>query len=178
MLKTRGTSLFTALLQRDAVKAMTLTQPWATLMAVGEKRVETRSWQTDYRGPLAIHAAKGFPQAAEELCEEEPFCRTLEKVGYRWRPDRKRNAWALPVGQIVAVGWLDRIERITKNYPVAALEKAFGDYTSGRYAWHFESVYRLRSPLAVGGSLGLWSWQPPDSFWMEIQAQHEQEVNA
>ena len=42
------------------MKALTLTQPWATLIAVGAKRIETRSWGTSYRGRIAIHAAKGF----------------------------------------------------------------------------------------------------------------------
>lgn len=42
------------------MKAITLTQPWATLVAIGAKRIETRSWATRYRGPLAIHAAKGI----------------------------------------------------------------------------------------------------------------------
>lgn len=39
------------------MKALTLWQPWASLVARGEKTIETRSWPTDYRGPLAIHAA-------------------------------------------------------------------------------------------------------------------------
>lgn len=38
------------------MKAITLMQPWATLVAIGAKRLETRSWSTNYRGPLAIHA--------------------------------------------------------------------------------------------------------------------------
>jgi hypothetical protein len=40
------------------MKALTLIQPWATLVALGEKQIETRSWDTKYRGPLAIHAGK------------------------------------------------------------------------------------------------------------------------
>ncbi len=44
------------------MKAITLHQPWATLVAVGAKRIETRSWATSYRGPLAIHAARTTPQ--------------------------------------------------------------------------------------------------------------------
>jgi hypothetical protein len=44
------------------MKALTLTQPWATLVAIGAKTIETRSWPTSYRGPLAIHAAKGYPK--------------------------------------------------------------------------------------------------------------------
>jgi hypothetical protein len=40
------------------VKALTLWQPWASLVALGVKSIETRSWSTSYRGPLAIHASK------------------------------------------------------------------------------------------------------------------------
>lgn len=44
------------------MKALTLWQPWATLVALGVKTIETRSWSTSYRGPLAIHAAKKAPE--------------------------------------------------------------------------------------------------------------------
>jgi len=40
------------------MKAITLWQPWASLVALGVKTIETRSWATSYRGPIAIHAAK------------------------------------------------------------------------------------------------------------------------
>lgn len=49
------------------MKALTLTQPWATLVAIGAKRIETRSWRTNFRGRIAIHAAKGF-QAWAKSC--------------------------------------------------------------------------------------------------------------
>lgn len=39
-------------------RALTLHQPWAQLVALGVKTIETRSWSTSYRGPLAIHAGK------------------------------------------------------------------------------------------------------------------------
>lgn len=42
------------------MKAISLWQPWATLISTGDKTWETRSWATTYRGPLAIHAAKKF----------------------------------------------------------------------------------------------------------------------
>ncbi len=44
------------------MKAITLWQPWATLVALGVKTIETRSWTTAYRGPLAIHAAARRPK--------------------------------------------------------------------------------------------------------------------
>ena len=40
------------------MKALTILQPWASLIACGAKKIETRSWATKYRGALAIHAAK------------------------------------------------------------------------------------------------------------------------
>ena len=40
------------------IKALSLWQPWASAIAVGYKHYETRSWKTDYRGWLGIHAAK------------------------------------------------------------------------------------------------------------------------
>src|ERR1035441_8202753 len=55
------------------MKALTLTQPWASLMGLRQKTVETRSWGTSYRGELVIHAAKGFPKWAKETCEEPVF---------------------------------------------------------------------------------------------------------
>jgi hypothetical protein len=44
------------------MKVLTLHQPWASLVALGVKTIETPSWSTQYRGPLAIHAgAKAKP---------------------------------------------------------------------------------------------------------------------
>lgn len=167
--------IFTTLFQSDIIKALTLTQSWATLVASGAKGVETRSWTTKHVGLLAIHAARGFPRWAEEFCDTEPFHDTLEQAGYQKHPEATHNAWNLPLGQIIAIAWLDRVEHITPDYSVSEQERAFGDYSPGRYAWHFSTVYRLTTPIAARGSLGLWNWQPPESFWAEIQAQHEQE---
>ena len=39
-------------------KALSLKQPWANMIASGEKTIETRRWPTDYRGPLLIVSSK------------------------------------------------------------------------------------------------------------------------
>lgn len=52
------------------MKALTLHQPWASLIAVGVKTIETRSWATKYRGPLAIHAGKHFELLHADLSPE------------------------------------------------------------------------------------------------------------
>lgn len=83
--------------ERRGMKAITLTQPWATLVAIGAKKIETRSWATGYRGRLAIHAAKGaseigWPQLNHICRNTEPFRFALKL------PDRIEIS--LPLGAI------------------------------------------------------------------------------
>ncbi len=40
------------------MKALTICQPYASLIMAGLKRIENRTWATGYRGPLAIHAGR------------------------------------------------------------------------------------------------------------------------
>lgn len=145
------------------MKTLTLTQPWATLVAIGAKVIETRSWSTDYRGPLAIHAAKGFPGDARMLCGEPPFSFALGAAGVRYSE--------LPLGAVVAIANLHRVGRIRRrgdgavivagrDLPVEGDELEFGDYTPGRFGWVLTNVRPLREPIPARGSLGLWDWAP------------------
>ena len=80
------------------MKALTLTQPWATLVAIGAKTIETRGWSTSYRGPLAIHAAKKFPENARRFTTE-PIC--YEAV--RAHCDAKPGVPGYPTGVVLCV---------------------------------------------------------------------------
>lgn len=55
------------------MKAISLWQPWASLIAGGHKAIETRSWTTTYRGPLAIHATRKTSPVIRETCQHWPF---------------------------------------------------------------------------------------------------------
>ncbi len=48
------------------MKAITIKQPWATLIAEGYKEYEFRIWKTKYRGDILIHAGKGIDKKAME----------------------------------------------------------------------------------------------------------------
>lgn len=128
------------------MKALTLTQPWATLVATGAKKIETRSWSTKYRGELAIHAAKGFPKAARDFAMTE---RTLGRV-----PSR------LPLGAVLAIVRLVDV-RATFMFDgeISALERLYGDYSEGRYGWVLELVETFDEPIPAKGALGLWEWR-------------------
>jgi hypothetical protein len=134
------------------MKALTLTQPWATLVAIGAKTIETRSWPTKYRGPLAIHAAKGFPEYARERFFNWEFREPLEAAGYKSFAD-------LPLGVIVATCELVKVEEIVigSMIPLGG-EWHFGDYSYGRYMWHLKNVQALPTPILARGALSLWEW--------------------
>ena len=55
------------------MKAINIHQPWASVIAFGEKRFETRSWKTDYRGPLLIHASRTLSPIERSNCGTNPF---------------------------------------------------------------------------------------------------------
>jgi hypothetical protein len=81
------------------MKCFTVHQPWATLLALGEKRFETRTWQTRYTGPVAIHAGRTFNPDVIRLCRDQPFKDALDRHGIRSWED-------LPLGSIIGVATL------------------------------------------------------------------------
>lgn len=145
------------------MKAITLTQPWASLVAMGAKRIETRSWRTPYRGRIAIHAAKGFPKWARETCNEPEFAAELG-------PD------VLPVGVVIATAYLvcclptrelqlnrmilfaDELRTRDREIVFDGDERRFGDYSIGRWGWLLADIEELKVPIPVKGALGLWEW--------------------
>lgn len=130
------------------MKALSLTQPWAELVVLGEKQWETRSWKTERRGRIAVHASKKFPRWAKDLIQEDPyFVTTLGKYPF------------INIARGAIVGTVD----INDMQPTDELrdflgrkEIAFGDYQSERWAWQLTNPVRLPEPIPCRGSLGLW----------------------
>lgn len=141
------------------MKCLSLWQPWATLMAIGAKRIETRSWETLYRGPLAIHAAKKWNRELEDMCHTEPFRRVLmaerPNAGGMFHDEDALKA-ILPFGAIVAVVRLVDCAYIEpRTTPIERDERAFGDYTHGRFAWQTTGLRKLAEPIPFRGAQGL-----------------------
>ena|SRR5581483_6793814 len=136
------------------IKTLTLTQPRASLVALDAKRVETRSWSTPYRGPLAIHAAKGWTLADRQTVYEDAFWSVLQDL-----PE-------LPLGKVIALTFLEDCRPIDMalRAHISAYgqvhELTFGDYRTGRYAWMLRNTIALPQPVPAKGALGLWDWTP------------------
>lgn len=166
------------------MKALTIHQPWASLLACGVKKYETRGWKTNYRDPIAIHASKQDPCKLPLLDK-----RDLERIT-RDAIDAKRcPGWCvMPTGAIIAIGELVNVWGIVyhpgtnidiaKNISIGAesltldkhdphfgdyfvpteQEQALGDWTPGRYAWEIKITRILDHPYKIRGQQGLWNF--------------------
>ena len=128
------------------MKAITLEQPFASLVSIGAKTIETRPWSTDYRGPLAIHAADISTQEVDSYCQSILFSAGLEYE-------------KLPLGKIVAIAHrVDCKEVITAQIPCYP-QLAFSNFTPGWYALEFANIMPLENPILVKGFNGIWDWR-------------------
>ena len=120
----------------DKMRALSVHQPWASLIASGEKRVENRSWKhpTKYRGVLLIHASKKL-------------------IG----GPRDRNGEIIPLGAIVAVVQLTAILSV-KNarqwFKSRGIDQRL--HLFGPTCLILDNVFRLPEPVPCKGFQGLW----------------------
>ena len=118
------------------MKALTICQPYAHLIAIGEKVVENRTWPTRYRGPLLIHAGKSRAWLDEESVD--------------W-PDGD-----LAFGAVVAVARLADCKRFEALPP----ELQAHEHANGPWCWVLTDVLRLDAPVTCNGMQGLWIPSP------------------
>lgn len=167
------------------MKAITLYQPWASLVAVGAKPFETRGWGTSHRGELAIHAGMTLPSKALAGVPAYDIIEMARALGLI-EPDTEPSCRyalhqldQLPRGVVVAISNMTGCEKIVLHggrglsstspgwletprgiYYPDAHDIMFGDWSAGRYAWRQENVKKLDTPVPARGKQGLWDWNP------------------
>lgn len=162
------------------IRALTLHQPWASLVAWGVKHYETRPRPLSYRGPLAIHAAKAWDKrmADEAIALFEALSRAWPHRSWDM-PDRMLlradHDAARFHGCVVAVADLVACERMVEGDSpggplrdtigadsVSEVERLCGDWRPGRYAYRLANVRRLETPFPARGKQGLWRVEVPE----------------
>jgi hypothetical protein len=130
------------------VKAISVEQPFATLIVLGVKQHMARSWVTQHRGPLLIHAARPFGDAARQLCCREPFRSVLKQAGYAIPAD-------LPRG--VVLGTVELCNCLHAHaVPLPPEEEPFRDVRPGWYVWLLKGARRLAQPIPLTGRQGIY----------------------
>lgn len=125
------------------MKVITIKQPWATLIVEGYKRFEFRSWKTNYRGDILIHAGKGIDKEAMERLK-------------KYLPDE------IPLGKIIGKATLTDCIPMSKDFADMLAKENNDIYTthsfSRNYGFKLENVEKLDNPIEIRGQLGLWNY--------------------
>jgi hypothetical protein len=138
------------------LRAISIGQPHASLMAIGAKLYETRKSNTEWRGWTAIHAASQMSDEERNLALAPGFMDALLPA-YSLPPEGDIPHIAipalnpklyLPVGCYLSIGILERTHRTEDIKRKISLDEAlFGDYSNGRWAFDFACMQRLPTPI-------------------------------
>ncbi|MDY6803498.1 MAG: ASCH domain-containing protein [Cyanobacteriota bacterium] len=126
-------------------KVLTIKQPWAWLIAEGIKTIENRTWKTNYRGPLGIHAGKSNSDLSPILIDR--INGILKEMSIKLPSiDRLKSEQ----GHIIAIADLTPI----------TTDKEDRWAIPGQYHWKLENARRI-TPIQAKGKLGLWNHPVP-----------------
>ena len=153
----------------EPVYAITLHQPWASLIASGIKKVETRPWPAPARlvgQRIAIHAGRRLIRRPGDAIEGELRAR----LGENWRV-------VVPTGAVVATAVLAGTARVAHIDPLTGHAvhdpgaevgcaagrgrtpiDPWGDFSVGRWLWFLDDVEALPEPIPAIGRQSFWLW--------------------
>jgi hypothetical protein len=141
------------------LRVISLWEPWATLMALDEKRIETRPWGTEFRGLLAIAATRTMPPGGKAACLTFPFLQQLSHHGVDFGSDCRSYGRIIAVTELVDVvntdGYFFASSLLAPGYCPARYDREFGNYAKGRKAWQTRGVRRLIRGVPWSGKQGL-----------------------
>ncbi len=131
------------------MKAISLLEPWASLIKEKVKYIETRSWQTKYRGELYIHASKK-KLTKNNFTEYQNQLSLLIDTNFKY-------GYIIAKCKLVDCKYMDEqfISEIKKNHN----EYICGEYKVGRYAWMLTNIEILKNPIIAKGQLGIWEYK-------------------
>ena len=130
------------------MKVLSLTEPYATLIKENKKIIETRSWKTNYRGELYIHASS-------------------TKISKEWQKNKELmelvKNMPLNYGNIICKCNLVDCVYMTKEYVTNIQDNNYqeyicGEYKEGRYAWILDNILPLTIPIKAKGQLNIWNY--------------------
>ena len=128
------------------MKVLSIKEPFATLIKNGIKCIETRSWKTNYRGELYIHASRTHMDKYNDRVELKQIIKDLE-FSYGYIICKCKLVDCIYIDQ-------DFIKKISNNH----IEYVCGEYSVGRYAWILSDIEILDIPIKVKGKLGIWNY--------------------
>ena len=164
------------------IKVLSILQPWASLSVLGHKKIETRSWNTKYRGELYIHASKKWTQQLYDTIIDIGAGKYLAESGFVFTHINKGvMSTNIPLGAIIGkvdlietfnldivqldtiinhseeLYGLENVKDIKTFHDAVKKEEAFGDYSENRFGWLLANPVMFDKEIPAKGQLGIWN---------------------
>ena len=122
------------------MKVITLKQPWATLIVEGIKKYEFRSWKTNYRGKILIHAGSGV---------DKEGMKRVEYLNLEYPKSRI-------IGEVEIVDCIELNDELNKKINNENII-VYGNKNRTGYAWVLKNSKKINDDRIVKGKLGIWN---------------------
>ena len=122
------------------MKVLTLKQPWATLVSEGIKEYEFRSWKTNYRGKVLIHAGAGIDKKEMERFKDLNLKYPSKRI----------------IAEVEIEECLELDDKLNQKI-ISENNIAYGSKIRTGYAWKLKNVKKIKSNKEINGKLGLWN---------------------
>lgn len=125
------------------MKTLTIKEPWATLIIEGYKSYEFRSWKTNYRGKILIHAGLSLEKDSKKRFEDYNLTYQMGNI----------------IGEAELVDCIkvdDKLQDELSNINPLVYAKTSH---KGEYAWKLENIKKYDKKIRVKGKLGLWNYE-------------------
>lgn len=126
------------------MKTITIKEPWATLIAKGYKEYEFRTWKTNYRGEILIHAGKGVDKAA---------IKRFEHLGLNYM-----SGFIIARANITDCVYISDEKRTELLNKDGLVYMGIDDNSWNGYGFKLENVVEIE-PIKTNGKLSLWEYK-------------------
>ncbi len=126
------------------MKVISIKEPFATLIKENIKNIETRSWKTNYRGEIYIHASKVSDKTRTQ--ELSDLTKNL----------KMNNGNIIAKATLVDCKYMD--QKFIKEIKQNETEYLCGYYEEGRYAWILKDIKKIK-PIPAKGKLNIWNYE-------------------
>lgn len=153
------------------MKALSVWQPHAILLATGARIIETRSWPTNYRGEIMIHAAKKMDEDRAYECQHA--IKLLRETGFKPKPQAEaltRVPFSGLLGVALATATLSDCRPIPHPQGTS-FDAEFGGFGEGRWGFVLSNLKPLQKPIPWKGAQGM--WDVPRDLEERIRNDHE-----
>ena len=122
------------------IKVLTIKEPWATLIINEYKKYEFRSWKTNYRGKILIHAGK-----------------SSDRDIYKFDNYNLNYSCGEIIGEVELVDCI-LVDKAFDESLKKINNTIYGSDHTGLYAWKLENAKKYDKKIPIKGQLGLWNY--------------------